>query len=628
MTGVEKREEDRAGFSRKRKACNYVWLLLALAGLSAFPFLAAPGRAVLHVLGFSALILLLLRRLSGARAWLPCAGSGNRELLARLRETIKTERILLNGFLENVMDKVYFKDRNSRFIRASRSTAEFHGLSSPEELLGKSDFDLMDEEIARKYFEAEQTIMHSGKPVLFREEAGVVREGVLIRHLTSKLPLRDERGEVIGLAGIARDITEWKLAEEASGYWSDLLQAMLDNVPDLLYFKDREHRFIKCSASVARRLAAEDADDLIGKTDRDFFSPADAAEAHALEKRIMETGQPVLGRLSHKTYPDGSRPWCLGVKMPLRNRKGEIMGTFGITKDITELKQAEEQLKKTHAELLEASHMAGRAEVATGLLHNIGNVLNSVNVSADLAIQNVRQSKAANLAKILDLIREHEADLGAYLTADEKGRKIPAYLEGLSGRLLAEREKLLAELDSLKENLMHIREVIETQQDYARRGRIVEEADLRDLMEDALKINAAALARHDVRLVREYQNVSPLHTDRSKVLHILVNLVGNAKYALDGQTFEERVLTVKIEPGGPGRARVTVGDNGEGIAPENLPRIFEHGFTTRKDGHGFGLHSSALSAKELGGSLTARSTGPGQGASFILDLPLTRKIPS
>jgi signal transduction histidine kinase len=274
-----------------------------------------------------------------------------------------------------------------------------------------------------------------------------------------------------------------------------------------------------------------------------------------------------------------------------------------------------------------ASRQAGMAEVATGVLHNVGNVLNSVNVSASLVMDSVRTSRAASLAKVVDLFDKHQADLAEFLTRDEKGKQLHAFLAGLNDHLVAERTSLLAELNSLSGNIEHIKEIVAMQQANAHRFGVVETAQPADLMESALKMNEAAYSRHHVELIREYEEVPSVLVDKHKVLQILINLLQNAKRACTQGAAKDRRVTVHIRRHGDRAVRLEVADNGIGIPPENLTRIFAHGFTTQADGHGFGLHTGALAAKQLGGTLTAHSDGPGRGANFILELPAQNSTP-
>ncbi len=287
---------------------------------------------------------------------------------------------------------------------------------------------------------------------------------------------------------------------------------------------------------------------------------------------------------------------------------------------IDALGRAELEREDLHRQLLDTSRQAGMAEVATGVLHNVGNVLNSVNVSATLVAEQVHRSTSAKLGKVVELLNQHEADLGAFLTDDPKGRVIPAYLAALAGQLAGEQTNAVTEVESLRKNIEHIKEIVAMQQNYAKLSGVAETMAVVDLVEDALRLNAGALARHGIEIVREYRDRPVATLEKHKVLQILVNLVGNAKYACDESGRIDKLITLRVTAGEHG-VTVAVIDNGVGISRENLTRIFAHGFTTRRHGHGFGLHSGALAARELGGTLTAHSDGPGLGARFVLELP-------
>jgi C4-dicarboxylate-specific signal transduction histidine kinase len=289
--------------------------------------------------------------------------------------------------------------------------------------------------------------------------------------------------------------------------------------------------------------------------------------------------------------------------------------------EIQERKETEAKLESTHKQLVDASRQAGMAEVATGVLHNVGNVLNSVNVSATLVAEHLKKSKADNLIKIAAMLHEHISDLGAFITSDPKGKLLPNYLSQLAGHLAEEQQSTLAELDLLQKNINHIKDIVAMQQSFGRVSGVAETVKITDLIEDALRIYAGALTRHQVQVVREYEELQPISVDKHRVLQILVNLIGNAKFACADSARKDRQLTLKVS-NGDDRVRIAVIDNGVGIPQDNLTRIFNHGFTTRKGGHGFGLHSGALAAKEMGGALTVHSEGPGKGSAFILELPL------
>ena len=318
--------------------------------------------------------------------------------------------------------------------------------------------------------------------------------------------------------------------------------------------------------------------------------------------------------------PDGAARVTVTSSQRLTGPAGEPLGALAVVQDITEQRLAEAELERVHKQLLVASRQAGMAEVATNVLHNVGNVLNSVNVSASLVADRIKKSKSTGLTRLAALLNEHATDLVSFVTS-ARGEHLPAYLTELASELAKERDSAMAELDELRSNIEHIKEIVAVQQNYARRGGMTEVLDIRELVEDSLQLNKGSFNRHGVAVVREFEDVPRLQVDKHKVLQILVNVIRNAKYACDELPGGEKRVTVRVRKMNQS-VLVEVIDTGVGIPPENLERIFNHGFTTRPDGHGFGLHSSALAAKELGGTLRAESAGHGRGALFVLTLPI------
>ncbi|MBA1429654.1 DAHL domain-containing protein [Pseudomonas orientalis] len=282
-----------------------------------------------------------------------------------------------------------------------------------------------------------------------------------------------------------------------------------------------------------------------------------------------------------------------------------------------------QQLKDAQSELMDSARQAGMAEIATNVLHNVGNVLNSVNISADLVSRKLRSSKAQGLGKAMQLINAHQDDLGTFLTEDEKGKLLPAYLNQLVEAIAIEQQGMSEELTQLSKSVDHIKDIVSTQQSYAGACSLLEPVDIGALMDDALRMNAGALSRHHVTVVKQYAPVPQILGDKHRLLLIMVNLISNAKYAMSSLSERPRQITLTVEQTDDDRLRISVKDDGEGIPAENMTRIFTHGFTTRKEGHGFGLHSCALAAVEMHGQLTAHSDGPGLGAVFTLTIPLT-----
>jgi PAS domain S-box-containing protein len=321
--------------------------------------------------------------------------------------------------------------------------------------------------------------------------------------------------------------------------------------------------------------------------------------------------------------PDGAVRNVLSSAECLLDPKGEPLGALAVVEDITARRLSEAELERVHKQLLVASRQAGMAEVATNVLHNVGNVLNSVNVSASLVTERVKKSKGAGLARVAALLTQHAHDLPAFMSGAQ-GKHLPAYLQQLSAELLEERDATVAELSVLRANVEHIKEIVATQQGYARRGGVTDTLDVRVLAEDSLRMNEGAFSRHGVTIVRDFGEVPLIEVDKHRVLQILVNVIRNAKYACDEASGGAKRVTVRIRAVGA-TVQIAVIDTGVGIARENLDRIFNHGFTTRSEGHGFGLHSAALAAKELGGSLAAESAGLGRGATFTLTLPISAR---
>jgi signal transduction histidine kinase len=251
--------------------------------------------------------------------------------------------------------------------------------------------------------------------------------------------------------------------------------------------------------------------------------------------------------------------------------------------DLSARKRTEEDLKRAQGDLLRASRLAGMAEVATSVLHNVGNVLNSVNVSVTLLSNQVRGSKLVNLSRAAALMRQHADHLGSFITHDSKGQQIPQYLENLAEYLVEEQASLLRELEALRKNVEHIKEIVAMQQSYARVAGVRERVKLAELVEDALRMNGGALDRHGVEIIREYDPASlpEVMVEKHKVLQILVNLIHNAKYACEDSGRPDKRLVVRVTSGDQWIV-ISVTDNGVGIPPENMIRMFSHGFTKKR----------------------------------------------
>ena len=287
-----------------------------------------------------------------------------------------------------------------------------------------------------------------------------------------------------------------------------------------------------------------------------------------------------------------------------------------------------QQLKDAQADLVKVARAAGVAEIATSVLHNVGNVLNSVNVSANVVTERIRRSELPNLSRVGQILDEHQAHLSEFLSTDERGKLIPGFIRELAVCLDDEHRQVVSELGSLAAGIDHIKQIVAAQQTLAKRVNIDTPVDPTNLMETALVMQGVG-SRADIAVVRRYDQSAPATLDQHKVLQILINLISNAMQSVTSAPVTPKQIIVTVSPGTrPDRAtvRFLVTDNGGGIAPQNLTRIFSHGFTTKASGHGFGLHSAANAAREMDGSLSAISDGPGAGATFILEIPTTAAV--
>ncbi|MCC5833370.1 MAG: PAS domain-containing protein [Opitutales bacterium] len=415
---------------------------------------------------------------------------------------------------------------------------------------------------------------------------------------------------------------EQRLPNQSPKGAETLLAALLDNVPDAIFFKDLQSRFTCVSRAMVERTSIKSREEILGKTDFDLFDEEHARKAFEDEQAIVRTGEPFFNKIEKEIWPDGSISWVSTSKMPLYDENGAIIGTFGISSDITRRMSAELKLKDTQKELLEASRLAGIAEISSGILHNIGNGLNSVNTTGNVLSERLANSRVANLVKIAEMIRSNKDNIAQYISEDPKGSKIPEYLTQLSDILQSEQEFLKEEVQQLQKYVEHLKAIVAMQQNYSRTSSLIDRVAPEELMEEALKISEISLTRHGIDVLRDFKQVPIIDVSRHKVLQILVNFIRNAKYAIDETGREDKLILVGLQSTEDGNVAFSVRDNGVGIDPEVLPKLFQFGFTTREQGHGFGLHACANTAKELKARIKVDSEGKEKGACFTLVVPV------
>jgi len=410
----------------------------------------------------------------------------------------------------------------------------------------------------------------------------------------------------------------------------DRYRDLFENANDLVFSQDRAGRLTAVNRAAEDIIGVRRAE-LLTRGLVDFLAPERRAEASLLFERLL-AGEHPSARLETVLVARDGRPVALELALRPATARGEIVGVDGIGRDVSARERAAAELAAAHARLVDVSRRAGMAEVASSVLHDVGNVLNSVNVSTSLLGERLRASRVTSLPRVVELLRARAGKPAAASSAssassspDPEGARLVAYVAGLADHLETERAALVAEVETLALSVDHIKEIVAAQQGHARApGGTEETLAASALVAEAVRMlpdcaGAAAIARDVV-------DDPALTIEKHKVVQILINLLKNARQACaaragDGARAPGRI-TVRVERADAERARIVVSDNGVGIAPATLARVFEHGFTTRSDGHGFGLHGAALTARELGGTLAAASDGAGLGATFTLELPL------
>jgi PAS domain S-box-containing protein len=462
-----------------------------------------------------------------------------------------------------------------------------------------------------------------------------LRQGVLELLVTQATLVLDN-------ARLHQHLTAQNQAEQLSrretlAVWRQL-QELIDHAPAAIYVKDREGRYLIVNNRFESAYGAPRSQ-IIGRGDIELISQH-AAELMENDRRVLAQG--TTCQFEESLMLHGELRTFVSVKFPLRGEDGSIHSVCGISTDITDRKRAElalqqvneqleqrvaertTQLHSAQRELLDRARHAGMAEIASSILHNLGNALTGITVSSALLRERIQGLPIGSLERLGALLDRSPEALAAFLAQDEKGRHVPEFVKKLGTRFAEERQLLLEECAAMAGKVEHANSVIATQQTYARnRITLRENLRLSELAEDALRL-AGFSEGFDELIQREYGNEEPGLYERHVIMQILVNLLANARNAVrergDGPVPRITIAVHQNEQ----RTSVTVSDNGVGFDERVKARLFTYGFTTRPKGHGFGLHSAALSAQSLGGHIDAYSDGPGKGARFELILPRTR----
>lgn len=483
--------------------------------------------------------------------------------------------MLYQSLVDCLPQSIFRKDTEGRFTFVNQRFCRTVG-RPPEEILGKTDADFYPSELAAKYREDDERVMDT-LTVLDAIEENVRPNGERTYVQVIKTPLHDASGKVNGVQGIFWDVTERKRMEEAIEHERDLLQALLDSIPDAIYFKDRQSRFLRVSREMARMFGARDSSQVVGKTDFDFFGEAHARQAYEDEQRIIATGEPIVAKKELETWPDGRQTWALTTKMPLCDRNGNIIGTIGVSKDITTLVEAERQLEKARDAAVESVRLKG--EFLANMSHEIRTPMHAIIGMAGLLLEtelSVEQRDGA------ETIRR-------------------------SGELLLNIINDILDFSRMEAGRMKLDHV---------------DFDLQEVVEGTVDLLAESAHAKGVELIYCLGDALPrrLRGDPGRLGQVLTNLIGNAikftdrgEIVLDIQSRETTETHTTI--------RAEIRDTGIGIVPEAQSRIFEafsqaDGSTTRKyGGTGLGLAICKQLVELMGGEIGVRSQ-VGRGSTF------------
>jgi PAS domain S-box-containing protein len=415
-----------------------------------------------------------------------------------------------------------------------------------------------------------------------------------------------------GVLCVSRDVTQREKIRTEIENKNALMETFVNNIPDMAWVKDRNSNFIIANKAFCDTVGMAN-EYLVNNTCDVCFGEL-ATKFKADDRAVMESK---TQKRIEESIIDGNKNvvWLETIKSPLRDAAGAIVGTVGIARDITER-------KRLNAALNTASRLGGMAEVAIGVLHNVGNAINSVNVSASLVGDKLQSKSTKLMTRSMELLSTHKNDLVRFLTEDATGKALLQGLGNLSASVLRDQQEVVAEMDSVRSHLDQIMQTIQRQEEYARVTSVVEKCSLDQVIDEALAFVVARCKELGVQIKTEVDEMLDLTQDRNRIVQILANLMRNAVDALADADRPEKVIGVVGHRYGDGRVRIEVSDNGAGISSEDQSAIFRYGFSTKHDGHGFSLHNSSTLAQAMGGALTFSSDGKDRGSTFRLELPI------
>ncbi len=329
----------------------------------------------------------------------------------------------------------------------------------------------------------------------------------------------------------------------------------------------------------------------------------------ALRRRVVE---PLQEMADHATRIGVQDDLDARIRFRRNDEIGKLASTFNLM--VARLADSRDKLQ-------EAAHRAGMAEIASEVLHNVGNAVNSAGCSVEMLAERLESSRLPGLDMAINLLSEQAPRAADFFANDPRGPKLINYLETLNGTLQREHGECLNELKRLTETVAHIRSVITSQQDHARKSDFRQKVGLQELLDETLHINEQLLTGTGIRVHIEAPELPLLRINRSRISQVLVNLQKNAILSMLSVPNKEHVLTVSVREEAENTLAISVTDTGTGMTSEVQSRLFQQGFTTRSTGSGLGLHYCANVIREIGGQISAYSAGPGTGATFRITIP-------
>lgn len=521
------------------------------------------------------------------------------------------ERDLMQSLLNNIPNRIFFKDRESRFLRVNPAMLRILKMESSDQVIGKTDLDFFHHEHAQRALEDELQVMVTGQPMSGKMEKETHVDGSVTWALTTKLPLRDREGRVIGTTGISSDVTEFKKMEERLASERNLLRSVVDNLPDPIYAKDAAGRYTLDNVAHTRFLGRKDASEVIGKTVFDFFPPDVAEHFRVSDEIIIQSGDPMLNHEEIATDSAGGRKWLSTTKVPLRNENSQITGLVCIGRDITEQKLADERVRQANIDL----------SAALKDLKNAHEQLHSIQ------LQLIEAEKMKSIGRLAAGVAHEVKNPLAIITMG---------IEYLRQQNFGEDQNVPMILNDLSEAVVRADNVIRGLLDFSAPRKLeVNEENLNHIIEQALLLVRGEMSGNSFRVVKQLQPDLPLiKLDRMKISQVFVNVFTNAAHAMaTGGTLTVRTLAQQLTGVGAniGDARsesfrvgdqvitVMVDDTGPGVPEDKLAKVFEPFFTTKPTGKGTGLGLSVTrSIIDLHGGTIEIRNRPEGGARIIM----------